>query len=327
MVHFNNISRTATILDEENTMFKHFVKGLFIAAITIAQFSLAQDFDDVQINAVKVTDNIYMLEGRGGNIGLFYGNQGTFIIDDQFAPLHEKIMAKIKEVTAGQVPDNGNMYVVNTHFHGDHTGGNELMGKTGAVIVAHENVRKRLSAEQVNTFFNRTTPPSPEGALPIITFTDDLTFHLNGDSVRVIHVAPAHTDGDAIIHFTKANVIHAGDILFTASYPLVDLDGGGSVKGVIDAVEKIMPMCDANTKIIPGHGTLSDKTVLEKYHRMLTTIRDRVLKLKSEGKTLEQIQASKPTAEYDDIYKGFVSGDNLVEMILRDAEKNSSSLK
>ncbi|MGH8015364.1 MAG: MBL fold metallo-hydrolase, partial [Candidatus Zixiibacteriota bacterium] len=277
------------------------------------------DFSNVQINGVKVTDNIYMLEGQGGNIGLSFGKQGIFIIDDQFAPLHEKIVAKVIEITAGHVPENSNMFVINTHFHGDHTGGNELMGKTGAIIIAHENVRKRLSTEQINKFFNRTTPPSPEGALPIITFTNDLTFHLNGDSVNVHHVAPAHTDGDAIIHFTKANVIHSGDILFTTSYPVIDLDGGGSVAGMILAVEEIMNLCNEATQIIPGHGKISDKAGLARYHEMLETTFKRVSNMVEEGKTLEQIFAAKPTAEFDREYSGFVTPDRFVGVLFRGA--------
>ncbi len=299
-------------------MLRNSAKALIILTLFVSISVYAQDFDKVQINAVKAAENIYMLEGQGGNIGLFFGHQGIFIIDDQFAPLHEKIMAKVKELTAGSVPDNANTFVINTHYHRDHTGGNELMGKMGAVIVSHENVRKRLSQEQFNSFFNSTTPPLAESGLPIITFVDDLTFHLNGDSVHIVHVAPAHTDGDAIIHFIKANVIHTGDIVFTISYPFIDLDGGGSVSGVIKAVEKILSMSDANTKIIPGHGGLCDKAVVEKYHKMLTTIYDRVSRSHAEGKTLEQIQAAQPTAEFDNDYKGFVSADRFVEIIYKD---------
>ena len=291
----------------------------FLISLIAATISLAQDFDKVQINAVKLTENIYMLEGQGGNIGLFFGQQGTFIIDDQFAPLHEKIIAKIKEITAGSVPENENMFVINTHFHGDHTGGNELMGNAGAIILAHENVRKRLSTEQVNKFFNRTTPPSPEGALPIITFTGDLTFHINGDSVKVHHVAPAHTDGDAIIYFTKANVIHAGDILFTTSYPVIDLDGGGSVAGMIRAAEEIMGLCNEQTKLIPGHGKLTDKAGLARFREMLATTFMRVSNLVEEGKTLDEIVAAKPTAEFDQEYNGFVSPERFIGVLYRDA--------
>ena len=290
---------------------------MIVVAVLFFTNSVAQDFDKVQINAFKAAENIYMLEGQGGNIGLFWGKQGIFIIDDQFAPLHEKILAKVKGL-AGAISENSNTFVINTHFHGDHTGGNELLGKAGAIIISHENVRKRLSVERVVSFFNSRTPAMPESGLPIITFADDLTFHVNGDSVRVVHVAPAHTDGDAIIHFTKANVIHAGDIVFTDSYPFIDLDNGGSVAGVIAAAAKILSMSDAKTKIIPGHGVMCDKAFVEKYHQMLTTIYERVSKMRAEGKTLEQMQAAKPTSEFDNDYKGFVSPDKIVEIIYND---------
>lgn len=291
-----------------------------ILALTIL-FALssvsAQDLDKVQIKAVKAAENIYMLEGQGGNMGLFWGKQGIFIIDDQFAPLHEKIMTKVKELT-GALPENANTFVINTHFHGDHTGGNELIGKSGAVIISHENVRKRLSTEQVMKFFNSTNPAMPESGLPIITFATSLTFHLNGDSVNIYHVGPAHTDGDVIIQFTKANVIHTGDIVFTDSYPFIDIDNGGSVSGVINATELLMSLSDASTKIIPGHGDLTDKAGLEKYHNMMATIYNRVKQMKAEQRTLEQIQTSQPTAEFDIDYHGFVSSDKFVEIVFND---------
>lgn len=300
-------------------MSTHLVKGIILGVFIICGGLWAQDFDNVQINAVKVTDNIYMLEGQGGNIGLFFGQQGIFIIDDQFAPLHEKIIAKVKELAAGSVPKDGNMFVINTHYHGDHTGGNELMGKAGAIIVAHDNVRKRLSTEQVNKLFNRTTPPSPAGALPIITFTDNLTFHISGDSVKVHHMAPAHTDGDAIIIFTKANVIHTGDLLFTSSYPVIDLDGGGSVMGMIRAIDEIMKLCNEQTKVIPGHGKLTDRAGLAKFRNMLDTIFMRVSKMVEAGKTLDEIVAAKPTADFDNEYKGFMTPERFIGVMYRDA--------
>ncbi len=288
-----------------------------LSSFLILSSTQGQDFDKVQVKAVKAAGNIYMLQGQGGNIGLFFGKQGVFIIDDQFAPLHEKIIAKVKEL-AGDASENAKTFVINTHFHGDHTGGNEQLGKMGAVIVSHENVRKRLSAEQVMKFFNSTNPAMPESGLPIITFNTSLTFHLNGDSVNIYHVGPAHTDGDVIVQFTKANVIHAGDIVFTNSYPFIDIDNGGSVAGVISATELLISFSDANTKIIPGHGDLTDKAGLEKYHKMLVTIYNSVKQMVSEQKTLEQIQAAKPTAEFDEDYQGFVSGDKFVEIIFSD---------
>ena len=275
----------------------------------------SQNSDDVKINAAKVTDNIYMLQGQGGNIGLFFGKNGVFLIDDQFAPLHDKITAKIKELSGSLVPENSNMYVINTHFHGDHTGGNELMGKSGAVIIAHENVRIKLPVEQVNKFFNSTTPAMPPDGLPVITFTTDLTFHLNDDSVNIYHVPSAHTDGDAIVHFTKANVIHSGDIIFTNTYPFIDIDKGGSVAGTIAAAKRILSMCNAETKIIPGHGNLTDKAGLEKYIKMLSSILERVKQMAAAGKSLDEIKAAQPTAEFDADYNGFISNDGFLGIV------------
>ncbi|MEE8149477.1 MAG: MBL fold metallo-hydrolase, partial [candidate division Zixibacteria bacterium] len=228
------------------------------AVLILTSFSTAsaQDFDKIQITSVKITDNIFMLQGAGGNIGLSFGSDGIFIIDDKFAPLHEKLIAVIDELTKGKVSESANTFLLNTHFHGDHTGGNELLGKTGAVIMAHQNVRKRLSVEMNIPFFKSTSPPVPGIGLPVITFEQDITLHLNGDNVNIIHVGPAHTDGDAIVHFSKADVIHGGDILFASSYPFIDLDNGGSVFGVINAVEQILELAGDKTKIIPGHGDL-----------------------------------------------------------------------
>ncbi len=300
-------------------MFKNNRKALIVLALFVPFVTSAQDFDKIQISSVQVSENIFMLQGQGGNIGLFFGQQGTFIIDDQFAPLHEKIVAKIKEITTGAVPDNANTFVINTHFHRDHTGGNELMGKAGAVILAHENVRKRLSMEQVMPLYNGRNPDLPESRLPVITFTDNVTFHLNGDSVNVIHVGPAHTDGDAFVHFTKANVIHSGDIVFTQTYPVIDLDNGGSVAGMIRAVEQIMSFANDLTKIIPGHGNMTDKKGLVVYHKMLVTTFKNVSNLVEQGKTLEEILAAKPTAEFDSEFNGFMTPERFVGILYRDA--------
>ena len=290
------------------------------AVLILFSFStaIAQDLDKVQITSVKVTDNIYMLQGAGGNIGLSFGSDGIFIIDDQFAPLHEKLIAVIDELTKGKVSESANTFLLNTHFHFDHTGGNELLGKTGAVIMAHQNVRKRLSVEMNIPFFKSTNPPVPEIGLPVITFEQDITLYLNGDSVNIIYVGPAHTDGDAIVHFSKADVIHGGDILFTSSYPFIDMDNGGSVSGVIAAVEKILKLAGDKTKIIPGHGDLTDKAGLESYRKMLSTIFESVSAMVADGKTLEQIIASKPTADFDAQYDGFISNEAFLGLLYSD---------
>jgi glyoxylase-like metal-dependent hydrolase (beta-lactamase superfamily II) len=184
------------------------------------------DFSAVEIKAEKVADGLYALTGRGGNLGLSVGEDGAYLIDDQYAPLTGKILAAVKELTPEPV-----RFVVNTHYHGDHTGGNENMGEAGALLVAHENVRARMAAGTFMKAFNRQVEPAPAGALPVVTFTDAVTFHWNGEEIRVFFVGPAHTDGDSIIHFVKADVFHMGDTLFNGMYPFIDVSGGGRLEG------------------------------------------------------------------------------------------------
>jgi glyoxylase-like metal-dependent hydrolase (beta-lactamase superfamily II) len=264
-----------------------------------------QDFSKVEVKAEKVAEGVYMLTGAGGNIGLSVGGSGAFVIDDQFAPLSEKILAAIRTVTKEPV-----RFVVNTHLHGDHTGGNENMGKAGAIVVAHENVRKRMSVEQFSATFNRTTPASPEAALPVVTFTDAVTFHWNGDEIRVHHVAPAHTDGDSIVRFVKADVVHMGDLFFNGGYPFIDTSSGGRVDGVIAAAEETLAVIGDKTRIIPGHGPLATRADLQAYRDMLKVLRDRIAKLKAEGKSRDEVIAAKPTADHDAKWgTGFMKGD------------------
>jgi cyclase len=275
---------------------------VLVASPVLAQ---QQDFSGVEIKAEKIADGIYMLTGRGGNIGLSVGKSGTCLIDDQYAPLTDKILAAIRAITPEPI-----RFVVNTHWHGDHTGGNENMGKTGALLVAHENVRLRMSTEQFSATFDRKTPPSPEGALPVVTFTDAVTFHWNGDEIRVYHVPPAHTDGDAVVHFVKANVVHAGDVFFNGGYPFVDVSSGGRIDGVIAAAERVLAGIDERTRIIPGHGPVGTKADLQAYHDVLKTLRDRIAKLKVEGKSRDEVIAAKPTADHDAKWgTGFMKGD------------------
>jgi len=265
-----------------------------IAAALVVLALAAQDegFDKVEVTPAKVTEGIYVLTGRGGNIGVSVGEDGVFVIDDQYAPLTTKIRAAVATLTPQPI-----RFVVNTHWHGDHTGGNENLGKMGIVIVAHENVRKRMSVEQ---FIEASkVPASPKAALPIITFGDAVTFHLNGDDVRSFHVAPAHTDGDTIVHFKKANVVHMGDCFFNGIYPFIDLSSGGSIDGVIAAADQVLGIVDMNTKIIPGHGPVGDKAALQIYRDVLATVRDRVKAMVAAGKTLDQVKAAQPTKDFD----------------------------
>ena len=280
--------------------------GLCIAAIAASVLLAhapsrlgAQNFDTVQVTSTKVAGNVHMLVGSGGNIGLMAGDDAAFVVDDQFAPLTPKILAAIKAITPQPV-----RFVMNTHWHFDHTGGNENMGQAGALIFAHENVRKRMSTEQFIEALNRKQPASPRGALPVITFTDTVSFHLNGDSIVVFHVAPAHTDGDAMVMFTKANVVHTGDVFVSAGFPFVDRSSGGTIHGIIAATERLLTVTNAETKIIPGHGPLSDRARVKAYHDMLVVMLDRMRKEISARHTVDQVLASKITADYDKEWPG-----------------------
>ena len=207
--------------------------------------------DTKKITPTPITKEIFMIAGEGGNIGMFIGKDGTFLIDDQFAPLTEKIIAAIKSV-GGDHPK----FLINTHYHGDHTGGNEKLGTGGTLIFSHHNVRERLSTGSFLAAFNMKHAPLAKEGLPVVTFSEDISFHFNGDTIRAIHVPHAHTDGDSFIYFEKANVIHAGDFFFNGFYPFIDVNHGGSLAGMIQAVEKVLSLADDNTKIIAGHGPI-----------------------------------------------------------------------
>lgn len=269
------------------------------------------DWDEVEVKTVKVADGIYMLEGRGGNIGLCTGADGAFLVDDQYAPLTDKIKAAIAEVSENEVK-----FILNTHWHGDHTGGNENFGEVGAIIFAHENVRSLMSKGQFMKFFNRDVPPASEGALPVVTFTDALTFHWNGEEIHVFHVDHAHTDGDAIVHFKKANVIHMGDVFFNGNYPYIDAGSGGSIHGVIDAAGRVLALVTPETKIIPGHGPLGGPAELREYRDMLVTVRDRITMMINEGKSLVDIVAAAPTSDFDAKWgTGWIKADRWVPLV------------
>ena len=247
------------------------VVGISLAAG--AAHAQQPDPDKVTIKTTKLTEGIYMLEGAGGNIGVSVGEDGVVVIDDQFAPLTPKIQAAIAAITPKPIK-----FVLNTHWHGDHTGGNENLANAGAVIIAHDNVRKRLSVDQFIEIMKRKVPASPPKALPIVTFSTDVALHLNGEDIHVISVGPAHTDGDSIVVFPKAKVVHMGDCFMTISYPFVDLSSGGSFDGFVAAADKVLGMTDDSFKIIPGHGALASKADLKSWHDMLATIRTRVKK-------------------------------------------------
>jgi cyclase len=295
---------------------KHPTLVLLALCCVATPLTAQQNFDTVQIRTVKVADGVYMLMGSGGNIGVSAGPNGVILIDDQYAPLTDKIKAAVAAINPGPI-----RFLLNTHWHPDHSGGNENLGRGGVVIVAHENVRRRMSVEQFIAAFGWKVPASPEG-LPVVTFTDAVTFYLNGDSISGFHVPPAHTDGDAIVYFRHANVVHMGDIYFEGMYPFIDVASGGSVDGVIAAVDRVLGMTGRDTKVIPGHGPLSSRSELEAYRGMLVTVRDRVRALVRQGKTLAQVQAAKPTAEYDVTWgRGFLRPEQFVEILYSDVSR------
>lgn len=261
--------------------------GLVAAAPAHAQ----QDFSAVEIRTEQVAPGVYMLVGSGGNIGVSVGEDGVFLIDDQYAPLTDRIIAAIRRITPEPV-----RFVFNTHWHQDHTGGNENLGGVGALIVAHENVLVRMSVDQVLEFAgqSRQVPASPRGALPVVTFTEDVTFHLNGDELHAFHVENAHTDGDAIVHFRGANVVHMGDTYFHGGFPFIDTSSGGSIDGVIAAVDETLGVIGADTKVIPGHGPLSTRADLSAYVEGLRAMRRLVAELVAEGHPLDHILEFRP---------------------------------
>jgi glyoxylase-like metal-dependent hydrolase (beta-lactamase superfamily II) len=295
---------------------------LGVLAVANQATAQTQDFSQVEIKTTPLRDNIYMLEGEGGNIGLFVGEDGTFLIDDQFAPLTDKIKAAIAEVT-----DEPVKFLINTHWHFDHTGGNENLGNEDVVILAHENVRQRLSTGGLIEALSMDIPPAPAAALPVITYDDGVTFHLNGDTIHAIHPKMGgHTDGDTFLHWAKANVIHTGDLFFNGLYPFIDTSSGGSLMGMIMDVNQILAMTNDHTLSIPGHGALASRQDLLNYRNMLMTVHVKTELAITQGQTLEEFIASKPTAEFDDaLGKGFLTPEQFQTIVYKDVSAAMNS--
>ncbi|HVG29307.1 MAG TPA: MBL fold metallo-hydrolase [Pyrinomonadaceae bacterium] len=286
------------------------VSGLAAACLALAAGARAQqDFSKVQMKATRAGGNVYMLEGAGGNIGVSVGSDGVLIVDDQFAPLAEKIRAAVKELNPGAL-----RFVLNTHFHGDHTGANAAFGKE-STIIAHDNVRKRLAAEQ--TVLGGKVPASPKEALPVITYAQSVSIHFNDEEIRVIHFPHGHTDGDSVIFFTRSNVVHMGDDFFAGRFPFVDIGNGGDVLGLTKNVGDIIAQVPADVKLIPGHGPLSALDDLKSYHRMLLATTDIVRKQIAAGKTLEQIKAAGLPDEWKAWGSGFINTERWLETVHR----------
>ena len=271
-----------------------------IVLLFLVAFNAQCQKKEIKIEATKLTDQIYKLKGRGGNIGLFIGDDGVFMIDDQFAPLTQKILEAIQKITNKPLK-----YLINTHWHGDHTGGNENIAKEGAIIVAHKNVRKRMSVDQFVR--GKVKKASPKSALPVITFTEDIMMHFNNDAVLITHIHDAHTDGDAIIYFTKNNVIHMGDTYFQGKFPYIDIDSGGSINGYIAGIEKAIFLSDDDTQIIPGHGNVATKADLKPYLIMLKTLKKRFQKEITKGRSLEEVVDNKKITEDYVSFNGWIN--------------------
>ena len=298
---------------------KKFLTLNFLLLVSSGAFAQGNNMDTVKIRPVKITDNIYMLKGSGGNIGVLIGKDGTLMIDNQFAPLSNKINGAIKTLDPGEI-----RFLVNTHLHGDHSGGNENFKRMGVTVVAHDLARERMGKEQVNKAMNRVTPPREKDALPVITFSDKLNFHLNDEDIVLHHFDAGHTDGDLIVQFKNANVVHTGDAFVRYGYPFIDVSSGGSVNGFISTLDKILLLIDDNTKVIPGHGEPATKADVKKVRDAVADIRDQVSSALKKGKKTEDISALGISDKYDaDLGKGFVKGKDFVLMIAENLKTTS----
>jgi cyclase len=290
--------------------FRALTLAIICAAATIPAHG-QQDFSKVEIKAQPLAPGVAVLFGAGGNIGVSYGEDGTILIDDQFAPLTEKIQKAVGDLGAQPV-----RYLINTHWHFDHSGGNENLGKAGALIMAHDSVRVRMASG--GTVGGNATPPAPKIALPVVTYAEGLKLHLNGEEVRVIHMPAAHTDGDSIVHWTKSNVIHMGDLfMLKVSFPFVDRNSGGDVRGFVVAADKVLAIANEQTKIIPGHGPVATKADLQNHRNMIATTIAKVRAGIKAGKTLPQIQATRPADGFGVDTNGFIKANDFVAVVYR----------
>jgi cyclase len=290
-----------------------------IAALALsASASAQQDFSKVEVKVEKLAPGVAVLFGAGGNIGVSYGADGTVLIDDQFAPLTPKIQAAVSALGASPVK-----FLINTHWHFDHSGGNENFGRAGAIIMAHDNVRVRMA--KGGSVAGNTAPPASPVALPIVTYAEGLKLHLNGDEVRTIHTGGGHTDGDSIVVWRSANVVHMGDMFMNkVSLPFIDISSGGNVVHLLASLNKAIALTNAQTKIIPGHGPMATQADLIAWRDMIASIVQSVDKSMKAKKTLAQIKALKPAAK-GEVAGGFISGDAFVEAVYKSLENKASS--
>lgn len=269
---------------------------VLVVVLVFSNTYAQQDFSNVQITTTHVAGNVYMLQGSGGNIGVSAGPDGILIVDDQFAPLTDKIIAALNKLNSGEL-----QFILNTHYHGDHTGGNEILGKT-APIISHTNTRKRLLDQ-------------PKSAIPVITFDDAASIHFNGEEIKAVHYPTGHTDGDLIIFFTESNVVHMGDDFFVGRFPYVDIAGGGNAEGLLKNIETAIATFPADVKIIPGHGPLADVDDLKTYHAMLVETIGIIKESKADGMSLEEIRNHGLPEKYEDWGSGFIDQNRWIEIV------------
>jgi cyclase len=290
--------------------------GLAMAACLGVQTQAQQDMSQVQIKTNKIANNFYTLDGSGGTIGVLTGPDGVLMVDSQFAPLADKIAAAIKQISDGRI-----RFLINTHVHGDHTGGNEAIGKTGAVLMAREHLRERL-AKPAPGANGQPGAPAPPAALPVVTYDAPVTIHMDGEDVQLIPVPAAHTDGDTMVFFPGQDVLMMGDFFRTLGYPNIDRANGGSLKGMLDGLQAAIDLAKPTTKVVPGHGAMTDRAGIVAHRDMIVAIRDRVSRLVQQGKTLEEVVAAKPTSEYDARVPGVgTTGDRFLGQLYAELKK------
>lgn len=275
------------------------VLGFIMLFISLSNFPIAFA-SHLDLNTTKLNDSMYVIQGSGGNVILSIGIDGVILVDDQYAPVTEKMKSVISNITNKPIK-----FVINTHWHPDHVGGNERLGEAGAIIVSHENVRKRLSNDQFFELINQTIPALSKKGLPIITFSDNMTFYQNNDDIRISYLYNGHTDGDSAVYFTHNNVIHVGDDFSDKAYPFMDLSTGGSIDGLISSLQSIISIINNETKVVAGHSGISNQTKVKEYVNMLIDVRSLVSNMMKEGKSLDDIIQSKPTSQYDTIYQDY----------------------
>jgi len=291
---------------------KRFLSLIFAVLLALAGFTFSQEQDiaKIPIDTEKLGDSIYMLTGAGGNIGVCAGPDGILIIDSQFPQIHEKIVAALAAISPGPV-----RFLFNTNWHYDHVMGNELFGKKGAVIIAHETARERMGKEQIHKDLDITVPAYPAPALPVLTIADSLTLYFNNEVLQVRHIPNAHSDADLLFRFQNANVIHSGDLVFSHMYPYIDVPHGGSINGMIAAVDEVLRMCDPDTRVVPGHGQVMKRDDVAAFRDMLVLVRDRVAALIKEGKSDKEILAAKPTADLNALWQKGIPAELLVQLV------------